>query len=62
MNLRNKAQTKSGKVFFTIPKGTKVKLIQEKLCEADGYKWDCVIAADKSGVEYIGYCADTYLK
>lgn len=62
VNLRSKAQTKSGKVFFTIPKGTKVKLIQEKLCEADGYKWDCVIATDKNGVEYIGYCANMYLK
>lgn len=62
VNLRNKAQTKSGKVFFTIPKGTKVKLIQEKLCEADGYVWDCIIANDKDGVEYIGYCVHNYLK
>lgn len=62
VNLRNKAQTKSGKVFFAIPKGAKVKLIQEKLCEADGYVWDCVIANDKDGVEYIGYCVHNYLK
>lgn len=62
VNLRNKAQTKSGKVFFTIPKGTKVKLVQENLCKADGFVWDCVIATDENGVEYIGYCVHNYLK
>lgn len=60
--LRSKAQTKSGTIFFYIPKGTKVKLVQASICKADGYTWDCVIATNEKGVEYIGYSANEYLK
>lgn len=60
--LRSRAQIASGQRFFYIPKGTKVKLVQESICTADGYTWDCIIAPDKDGVEYIGYSANKYLK
>lgn len=59
--LRSKAQLASGKRFFYIPKGTKVKVVQEAICEADGYIWDCIIA-DLNGKEFIGYSAAKYLK
>ena len=59
--LRSKAQTTNGKRFFYIPKGSKVKLVQEAICVEDGYEWDCVIAT-YGGKEWIGYCANKWLK
>lgn len=58
--LRSKAQTASGKRFFYIPKGRTVKVVQEAICKADGYTWDCVIV-EYGGNEYIGYAASEYL-
>lgn len=59
--LRSKAQTQNGKRFFYIPRGTTVQVVQEAICKADGYTWDCVIA-EYGGKDYIGYSAAEYLK
>ena len=59
--LRSKAQTQSGKRFFYIPRGTTVQVVQEAICKADGYTWDCIIV-NHGGKDYIGYAAAEYLK
>lgn len=59
--LRSKAQTANGKRFFYIPKGRAVKVVQEAICTADGYSWDCVIV-EYGGKEYIGYAAAEFLR
>ena len=59
--LRSKAQTQSGKRFFYISKGKTVQVVQEAICKADGYTWDCIIV-NHGGKDYIGYAAAEYLK
>lgn len=59
--LRSKAQTQNGKRFFYIPRGTTVQVVQEAICKADGYTWDCIIV-NHGGKDYIGYSAAEYLK
>ena len=59
--LRSKAQTQNGKRFFYIPRGTTVQVVQEAICKADGYTWDCIIV-NHGGKDFIGYAAAEYLK
>ena len=59
--LRSKAQTQNGKRFFYITKGKTVQVVQEAICKADGYTWDCIIV-NHGGKDYIGYAAAEYLK
>ena len=59
--LRSKAQTQSGKRFFYIPKGKTVQVVQEAICKADGYTWDCIIV-NHGGKDYIGYAAAEFLR
>lgn len=59
--LRSKAQTQNGKRFFYIAKGKTVQVVQEAICKADGYTWDCIIV-NHGGKDFIGYAAAEYLK
>ena len=59
--LRSKAQTQNGKRFFYISKGKTVQVVQEAICKADGYTWDCIIV-NHGGKDYIGYAAAEFLK
>ena len=59
--LRSKAQTQNGKRFFYIPRGTTVQVVQEAICKADGYTWDCIIV-NHGGRDFIGYAAAEFLK
>lgn len=59
--LRSKAQTQNGKRFFYIAKGKTVQVVQEAICKADGYTWDCIIV-NHGGREFIGYAAAEFLK
>ena len=59
--LRSKAQTQNGKRFFYIAKGKTVQVVQEAICKADGYTWDCIIV-NHGGRDFIGYAAAEFLK
>ena len=59
--LRSVPSTQTGTRFFYIPKGATVSIVAEDVAEANGYKWDWVIA-EYGGKDYIGFSAAEFLK